>query len=145
MTIQAATPYFILNGNVERALPLYERALGATVETLQRFGDVDESCPEAMRDKVMHAELRVGSAILMMSDGPGEPPAGVTPGATPGSGNVSVAVAFDDEQQMRSAFDHLAAGGNVIEAIFPAPWGALFGVVQDEFGIHWMFNCDTTT
>jgi PhnB protein len=140
MTIQAATPYFILNGKAERALPLYERALGATVETLQRFGDVDESCPEAMRDKVMHAELRIGSAILMMSDGPGEDPAGTTPGA----GNVSVAVAFDDEQEMRRAFDHLAEGGTVIEAIFPAPWGALFGVVQDEMGIHWMFNCDTT-
>lgn len=141
MTIQAATPYFILNGNVERALSLYEHALGATVESLQRFGDVDESCPEAMRDKVMHAELRIGSAILMMSDGPGEVPAGVTPG----SGNVSVAVAFDDEKEMRRAFDHLAADGSVIEAIFPAPWGALFGVVQDELGIHWMFNCDTTT
>jgi PhnB protein len=140
MTIQAATPYFILNGKAERALPLYERALGATVETLQRFGDVDESCPEAMRDKVMHAELRVGSAILMMSDGPGEEPVGTTPGA----GNVSVAVAFDDEQEMRRAFDHLADGGTVIEAIFPAPWGALFGVVQDEMGIHWMFNCETT-
>ena len=140
MTIQAATPYFILNGKAERALPLYERALGATVETLQRFGDVDESCPEAMRDKVMHAELRVGSAILMMSDGPGEEPVGTTPGA----GNVSVAVAFDDEQEMRRAFAHLADGGTVIEAIFPAPWGALFGVVQDEMGIHWMFNCETT-
>jgi PhnB protein len=140
MTIQAATPYFILNGKVERALPLYERALGATVETLQRFGDVDESCPEAMRDKVMHAELRIGSAILMMSDGPGEDPAGTTPGA----GNVSVAVAFDDEQEMRRAFDHLTEGGRMIHAIFPAPWGALFGVVQDELGIHWMFNCDTT-
>jgi PhnB protein len=57
---------------------------------------------------------------------------------------VSVAVAFDDEQEMRRAFDHLADGGAVIEAIFPAPWGALFGVVQDEMGIHWMFNCDTT-
>lgn len=141
MTIQAATPYFILNGNVERALPLYEHALGVTVESLQRFGDVDDSCPEAMRDKVMHAELRIGTAILMMSDGPGEVP----DEATSGSGNVSVAVSFDDEQEMRRAFDRLAADGSVIEAIFPAPWGALFGVVQDELGIHWMFNCDTTT
>lgn len=139
MTIQAATPYFILFGNVDRAIPLYERALGATVETLQRFGEVDESCPEAMRDKVMHAELRVGHAILMMSDGPGELPEG----APEGAGNVCVAMAFDDEQQMRHSFDHLAEDGNVVEAIFPAPWGALFGVVQDELGVRWMFNCDT--
>jgi len=25
--------------------------------------------------------------------------------------------------------------------LFAAPWGALFGVVEDEFGISWMFNC----
>jgi PhnB protein len=38
-------------------------------------------------------------------------------------------------------FDALAVGGNIFENIFEAPWGALFGVVTDKYGITWMVNC----
>ncbi|RKH38718.1 hypothetical protein [Corallococcus sicarius] len=77
MSIQSAIPYFHLNGRVERAIALYQRVLGARTETLQRFGDVDGSCPAAMKSRVMHAELRVGSALLMMVNS--------TPGAKAGA------------------------------------------------------------
>ncbi len=63
MTIKAATPYFILNGRAEKAIAFYQRALGAKLEMVQRFGDVDQSCPAAMKSRVMHAMLRsAGSA-----------------------------------------------------------------------------------
>jgi PhnB protein len=133
MTIKSATPYFILDGRVEQAIALYQRALDAKVETLQRFGDVDQSCSAAMKSRVMHAELRVGDARLMMSDGPNE-------GGPPQGGNVSVALYFDDPAQARRSFDALATNGKVIEPLFDAPWGDLFGVVSDEFGIPWMFT-----
>ncbi|MFT3767011.1 MAG: VOC family protein [Minicystis sp.] len=133
MTIQAATPYLILNGKAEQAVELYKQALGATVETLQRFGDVNGSCPEAMRTRVMHAALRVGKASLMLSDGDaGGPPAA--------GGAVSVALALDDVDEGRRAFEALAASGKVIQPLIDAPWGAMFGVVHDAFGVSWMFN-----
>ena len=137
MSIQAATPYLMLNGKAEQAIALYQRALGANVEVLQRFGDVDDSCPDALKDRVMHAALRVGSALLMMSDGP-SPEA-----APPDGGSVSVALDFNDAGAGRQAFDALAASGTVIQPLIEAPWGALFGVVRDEVGIPWMFNCAT--
>jgi PhnB protein len=124
----------MLDGKSEQAIALYQRALDAKVETLQRFGDVDASCPDALKDRVMHAALRLGSAMLMMSDGPSSdavPPAG---------GNVSVALQFNDVEAGRRAFDALAASGTVIQPLIDAPWGALFGVVRDEVGIPWMFN-----
>ena len=133
MTIKAATPYFLLNGRTEQAIALYQRALGAKLEALQRFGDVDQSCPAAMKSRVMHAMLRVGDAPLMLSDGPNEE-------APPLSGSVSVALAFDDPDQARRCFDALATNGKVIQPLFDAPWGDLFGVLCDEFGINWMFN-----
>lgn len=139
MSIRAVTPYFLLNGRVERAISLYERALGARVETLQRFGDVPGGCPAAMKSRVMHAELRVGSALLMMSDGPEDKPEDKS---LSDGGNVSVALAFDDPAELRRGFDALASSGKVIEPVFDAPWGGLFGVVRDEFGIHWMVNSD---
>jgi PhnB protein len=135
MSIQAATPYLILGGRAERAVSLYQRALGARTETLQRFGDVDESCPAARRELVMHAALRVGSALLMLSDGPEDAPGPATRGA------VSVALDFDDEAELRRVFDGLVATGKPIVPVFDAPWGATFGVVEDEFGVSWMVNC----
>lgn len=136
MTIRTATPYFILNGAAEKAIAFYGQALGAKTATLQRFGDVDRSCPEARRDRVMHAELKVGDTLLMLSDGPGE-------GGPQRGGAVSVALNFDDAAETRRSFDALAAGGTVIEPLFQAPWGALFGVVNDAFGVSWMLNCAT--
>ena len=133
MTIRAATPYLLLGGKVEQAISLYERALGAKVEELQRFKDVDQSCPDAMKDRVMHAMLRIGEAVVMLSDGPGEAPAE--------SGKVSVALDLTDVEETKRSFDALAESGTVIEALFDAPWGALFGVVQDELGVAWMFHC----
>lgn len=133
MSIQAATPYFLLNGKTEQAIALYQRALGAQVETMQRFGDVDHSCADAQKNRVMHAALRVGSAMLMMSDGPEDEP-------QPEGGKISVALDFSDPQAGRRAFDALGASGTVLQPLFEAPWGALFGLVRDELGISWMFN-----
>lgn len=134
MSIQAATPYLILSGRAERAILLYQRALGARTEMLQRFGEVDKSCPAARRELVMHAALRVGSALLMLSDGPEE-----TPNPAP-RGAVSVALDFDDEAELRRVFDGLVATGKPVMPVFDAPWGATFGVVEDEFGVTWMLN-----
>ncbi|HWA77031.1 MAG TPA: VOC family protein [Polyangiaceae bacterium] len=135
MSIQAATPYLILGGRAQKALGLYSRALGAKTEMLQRFGEVDGSCPAARKDMIMHAALRVGNALIMLSDGPEEAQ------GSPGRGAVSVALDFDDEAELRRTFDGLVTTGKPVMPVFDAPWGALFGVVEDEFGISWMLNC----
>lgn len=137
MTIKAATPYLILHGKAREAIALYEHALGAKTQSVQRFGDVDQSCAEALRDSVMHAELRLDEAVLLLSDG-GEAPAGAA--TSGGDAKVSVAIQADDETAARRSFELLGEGGVVIQPLFAAPWGGLFGVVVDRFGISWMFN-----
>jgi PhnB protein len=134
MTIKAATPYFILHGKADEAIEFYRTALGATPEALIRFGDMDQSCPVAQRKRVMHAALRVGQALLMLSDGSDE-------GEIPKGGPVSVALDLDDAVELKRTFDALAGSGTVIQPIMDAPWGGLFGVVTDRYGIAWMFNC----
>ncbi len=134
MTIRNATPYLILDGQAERAIALYQEALGAETESFQRFGAFDDSCPEAQKHLVMHAALRIGETQLMLSDGPGhvEMPAG---------SRVQVALDFDDLDQMQASFDALAKDGSVIQAPFAAPWGAMFGALTDVFGVSWMITC----
>jgi PhnB protein len=133
MTIKSATPYLILNGRAQQAISLYKEALGAEAHGLQRFGDVDKSCPAARRDLVMHAELRFGDAVLMLSDGPGE-------GPVPTSSAVQVALALDDGAELRRVFSALSAGGTVIEQPMDAPWGDVFAALGDRFGVGWMLT-----
>lgn len=135
MPTRSITPYLVVAGRAQAAIALYTRALGARTEVVTRFGDVDGSCPEARRDLVMHAELRIGDALLMISDGAGNR------GPTEG-GPVSIALDFADADETRRSFDALAEGGKVIEPLFRPPWADLFGVVQDPFGVCWMFNHD---
>ncbi|MCC6928720.1 MAG: VOC family protein [Gemmatimonadaceae bacterium] len=135
MTIQAATPYLILNGRADEAIAHYGQALGATVTSLQRFGDNNPNCPEALRDNVMHAVLQVGTALVMLSDGPGH-------GAVPAEGAVNVALQLDDAAQAHRAFGVLAEGGKAVQPLIAAPWGALYGAVVDRYGVSWMFNCE---
>lgn len=134
MTIKSATPYLILNGRAREGIDFYVRSLGATAESVMRFGDLDGSCPVPQRDKVMHAVLRVGEAVVFLSDG------GSDGGPAQGAGCVNVALDFTDVEELRRVFDALAVEGSVHLPVGEAPWGAWFGAVTDRYGVSWMLN-----
>lgn len=133
MAIKSATPYLILNGRAKPALELYTSVLNGDVTALQRFGDVDESCPDAHRELIMHAELKFGSAVLMLSDGHAE-------GPVPPDGAVKVALTLDNESDLRRIFELLSVGGQVYREPLHAPFG-IFSAFSDRFGVSWMLTC----
>ncbi len=137
MSINALNPYLNFNGNAGEAIALYQRALGATLDgPIMRWGDVpDMNCAPADKDRVMHAMLRIGGGIVMISDTMRDQP------ATTGT-NVHVVMHFADPADMAKKFDALAAGGKVAMPLADTFWGAKFGILVDAFGVSWMFNCD---
>lgn len=135
MSIKTAIPYLNLRGKAAEATELYKSALGAEVEFFQRFGEAMHDCPEAMKDQVMHASLKLGDATLYLSDG--SPDEQDKPGGT-----VTVALDFETEARAHAAYDALAAGGKAQQPLFDAPWGQLFGACQDRYGINWMITAD---
>lgn len=137
MAVASLNPYINLNGNAEKAIKLYENALGAKVEHLMRMGDVpsNDACSSEDKNRVMHAALRIGPSVLMVSDGhPG--------GAAVTETKVSIALHFEDAAEATTTFDALAAGGKVTQPLVDTFWGAKFGMLTDAFGVHWMFNCE---
>jgi PhnB protein len=136
MAITQLNPYLTLNGTAAKAVKLYESALGAKTEHLQRFSDVPGMNPAPEhKDRVMHAMLRVGAGVVMISDSmPGEP---VGP-----AGPAHICLNFDDPVDMGRRFEALSAGGKVTSPLQDTFWGAKFGTLTDAFGIQWMFNCD---
>lgn len=136
MPINSLNPYLNFNGTAERAIALYESALGAKLDTMLRAGEIPGSdfAPEH-RARVMHAQLRIGDKVLMLGDTmPGMP---VQP-----EGNVQVCLNFADEAELTQTFDKLAVGGKVTFPLHVAFWGSLFGMLTDAFGVRWMFTGD---
>ena len=136
MAIKNLNPYLNFNGAADKAIKLYETALGAKTENVSRFGDTPgmDVAPET-KNRIMHALLHIGGGIVMISDGP--------PGSPVIVGNhVQVALHFDDPADMAKKFEALAAGGKVAMPLQDTFWGARFGMLTDAFGIPWMFNCE---
>jgi len=137
MAIRQLNPYLNFDGTGGKAIELYQRALGAKVETMQRFGDMPgNQQPPENKDRIMHALLRLdGVGVIMISDTmPGHP--------LPLGTNVHLTLDFDDEADMAARFDALAAGGKVTMPLQDTFWGARFGMLIDAYGIPWMFNCN---
>lgn len=137
MAITGLNPYLNFDGTADKAIALYERALGAKTEMIMRFGDVQGADVAAEhRNRVMHATLNVAGNKIMISDG--QPGHSVT-----SSTAVHVALHFSgDLDDVGRKFDALAQGGEVTMPLTDTFWGARFGTLTDAFGIRWMFNAE---
>ena len=54
--------------------------------------------------------------------------------------NISVSLSGEDEVELRGYWDKLAEGATVTAPINQAPWGDIFGMCTDKFGINWLVN-----
>ena len=138
MSIKSLTPSLAFNGTCARAIALYERALGATVEQLVRFGDgAKMGHPFDPKDQelVLNAMLRIGGGALMMMDAPSSRP-------VPTDTNVQVFVDLDSVSELETRFAALAQGGTVTMPVQDTFWGSRFGMLRDAFGIRWMLSVE---
>ena len=50
---------------------------------------------------------------------------------------MSYGINFDNEDEVKSAFEILSADGTVLFPLGPLPWSPLSADVVDKFGIYW--------
>lgn len=128
-------PYLFFAGRAEEAIAFYGHALGAELVVLMRYQDSPEppspgTLPPGWEQKVMHATLRVGPAILMLSDG--------CEAGNPGFRGFSLSLQLNDRAQAERAFAALSDGGKISMPLTPTFWSPCFGMVEDRFGVAWM-------
>jgi PhnB protein len=128
-------PYLFFEGNCEEAIEFYKKALGAKVEFMMRNSESPEPPPEGVlppgsEDKIMHASLHIGGALVMMSDGMCSGEGGFK--------GFSLSLDCPDADGAREAFAALADGGQVTMPLGKTFWAPLFGMVTDRFGVSWM-------
>ena len=129
-------PYLNFNGQCRKAFTFYEQCLGGQIVMIQTHADspIAGEVPSEWHDRILHARLVVGDAVLMGSDSPPEhyaPPQG-----------LYVSVQVDDPADADRIFHALAENGMVTMPIEETFWAARFGMVVDRFGTPWMINCE---
>jgi PhnB protein len=127
-------PYLFFGGRCEDAIEFYRQALGAQVELVMRYKDSPEPPPPGalqpgFENKVMHAALRIGGAILMASDGRDDKSR---------FDGFRLSLALPTEAEARRAFTGLSDGGRVQMPLTKTFWSPCFGMVTDRFGVGWM-------
>jgi len=128
-------PYLFFDGRCEEAVEFYREALGAEIEMLMRFKDSPDPVPEGMippgsENKVMHASLRVGGALVMASDG--------NCGGQPQFQGFSLSLSVPDAAAAERMFTALARDGQIQMPLGKTFWSPCFGMIRDRFGVAWM-------
>ena len=130
-------PYLFFDKNCREAMTFYQSVFGGDLQQ-QTYGEVDQSCPEAKKDNIMHACLSGGDILLMASDDPGSHQAGTE------KTHVALALAGADEGRLREIFEALSAEGKVGIPLAQQLWGDVYGDLVDRYGIQWMVNIKAT-
>ncbi|PPQ33028.1 VOC family protein [Rhodopila globiformis] len=133
MSIQ---PYLFFEGRCDEAIAFYQKAANAEVQMLMRFRDAPAEAQRNSRsaDKVMHASLRVGQSVVMMSDG--------RCGGSPAFGGFALSLTVTDVAEAQRVFAALADGGQVGMALAKTFFSPQFGMLTDRFGVMWMVMVD---
>lgn len=131
-------PYLNFNGNTEEVFNFYKSVFGGEFIVLQRFADSPgcEGMPAGDQQKIMHVALSVGGNILMGTD--------ITPPMAPATYGTGISLSIDtsSEDEAKSLFEKLSYNGTVTMGLEKTFWGALFGMLTDQYGIQWMVNYD---
>jgi PhnB protein len=130
-------PYLAFDGKCEAAFKFYERCLGGKIVAMIPFGDTPsaEFVPAEQRNRIMHARLIAGNQVLMGSDAHAARP-------YEGVKGCSVAIQLDTPDEADRVFNALAENGTIIMPIGPTFWAVRFGMLNDQFGVPWLINCE---
>ena len=132
--MKSVTTYIHFNGNCREAMTFYQKCLGGEVQFLTYPG-ADGNPSTDPKAAIMHSHLSRGDApMVMASDSSPE-------GPVKAGNNFSVAIECDSVAEIERLFSAIGEKGSVRLPLTDVPWGARFGMLTDQFGIQWMFNC----
>ena len=133
--MKSATAYIHFDGTCRQAMAFYQKCLGGDLHLVEYPDATGKASTEPPTAKIMHSQLsRAGTPIIMASDE-------TTPGSLKLGNNFSVSVDCDSLEEIERLFAAIGDKGQVRLPLGNMPWGARFGMLTDQFGVQWMFNC----
>lgn len=128
-------PYLFFEGRCDEAIAFYQSTLGAEVTALLRYKDNPEPhepgmIPPGSENKVMHANLRIGDAMVMVSDGECH--------GQPQFTGFGLSFTVSSPAEADRIFAALGEGGQVRMPLGKTFFSPRFGMLTDRFGVLWM-------
>lgn len=139
--------YLNFPGTTEKAFLFYKSVFKTEFSPhIARFGDIPPQpgqppMSEADKKLIMHIELPIlGGHIIMATDAPESMGFKVLQGS-----NMHINLEPDTRTETDRIFKGLSIGGKIEIPLQEMFWGGYFGNLVDQFGINWMFNCNSKT
>lgn len=129
-----ATFHIHFDGRCREAFEYYKEVVGANIGTMLSFeqSPVAQDVPEEWQNKIVHANLTLCGIEIAGDDlmpNQYEPPRG-----------FYILLGIDNEPQTASVFEGLSKNGEVILPLQKTFWSSNYGIVRDQFGVHWKIN-----
>jgi PhnB protein len=126
-------PYLNFRDDAREAMQFYQSIFGGKLD-LSTFKDYQASEDPSEDNKIMHSMLETDNGmVLMAADTPNRMEYSV-------GSNFNLSLSGDNQAELTGYFEKLAAGGQVSMPLEKAPWGDIFGMCTDRFGVSWLVN-----
>jgi PhnB protein len=123
---QFIIPYLVYDNALEAA-KYYKDIFNGEIEYVMYGKDVP-NCPIDDLERVFHLELKINGNYIYMSDGDFKP------------GSNNLLLDFKDLENMKQSYEKMKKTGKVIKELADTFWGAIYGLIEDKFGVKWEFH-----
>lgn len=122
--------YVNFDGTCAEAFRYYQEHLGGAIDSITTFAEMPDhsQVPAAWSDRVIHARMSLGGAILMGADIEGAEPMR--------SAYLNLSTATPEEAER--AYAALADGGEIFMPLRETFFALRHAQLRDRFGVNWM-------
>lgn len=122
------------DGQCREAFEFYAEHLGGKIGTLLHFKDSPAASwvPESRQNQVVHANIAIHDVELAGAD--------LGPEQYQKPKGFYVLLGLESDEKVKSTFDALKAGGEIILVPQKTFWSSCYGIVVDQFGVPWKIN-----
>ena len=121
--------YVNYRGTCEEAFRFYEQHLDGRITGLQRHGSAgNPAIPPNWSDKVLHARIELGGAVLMGADIPNAEP----------MRSAYLTLFLKSEADAERIYALLTDGGEIFMKMEKTGFANRFAMLRDRFGTSWM-------
>jgi PhnB protein len=121
--------YLNYRGHCEQAFRFYEQHLGGRITGIVRHREQpNPAIPADWQDKVLHARIEIGTAVLMGADVPQAEP----------MRSAYLTLSLDREEDAERIYGLLADGGEIFMRLEQTGFANRFAMLRDRFGTSWM-------
>ncbi|MFZ7814315.1 VOC family protein [Acinetobacter lwoffii] len=139
--------YLNFQGQAEAAFNFYKSVFGGEFSSLSRYGDMPTeegvTLSEADKNKILHISLPINEFTELMASDTNDQFCAQTNTVFTQSNNHYISINLDASEQAEAQrlFNALSVNGQIEMPLEKTFWGALYAAFSDQFGIHWMINC----